>query len=218
MKTYICRNQKSPDPPFPLLDEWDISSLVIAQCFKSPDKAGHNTPGHTWLFCHILSIFYSVFHHWKLSHPLCIPPKPLLVSPHSSVDQTLRLFCLFYHIIYLQFEAEHPIILSAFPVMPPSTFTPSLIGSNPQITPTPFVTSSIFNLKNPVLSLLFIPCRSSLGDHLIPHLLTGTIHHHEVSGAPSFKKRRVSLTSANVCNALHRETWWDGVKRWMTWI
>lgn len=49
---------------------------------------------------------------------------------HPSVDQTLRLFCLFCHIC-LWFEAKNPIILSAFPVMPPPAFTPSLIRSNP---------------------------------------------------------------------------------------
>lgn len=103
-----------------------------------------------WLFCHTIYVSPPK----KKKTPLCILSLLSQRSSHPSVDQTLRLFCFFCHIICLQFEAKNPIILSAFPVMPPSAFTSSLIGSNPQITPAPFVRSSIFTLKNPIIA----PC------------------------------------------------------------
>lgn len=115
----------------------------------------------------------------RKSHHNCFllppPSSSVLYSPHlsqrssrPSMDQTLKTF--FFHIIYLQFEVKHPIILSVFHVTPPSAFAPSLIGSNPQITLARFVTSSIFTLKNPITPPpLCIPRCSSLGDHLIPH-------------------------------------------------
>lgn len=153
------------------------------------------------------------------THPLCILPHLSQWPAHPSVDQTLRLFCLFCHIICLWFGAKNPIILSAFPVMPPPVFTPSLIRSNPpdytvSLCHIIYLQSKTANHNTPPLFTL--PCRSSLGDHLIPHLLTRSIHHRRVSEAPPFKNRRTSLASANVCNALYGERWWDAVERWMT--
>lgn len=140
------------------------------------------------------------------------PRRPLCITPHASLSdwpilQWIKrsLICLFCHIIYLQFGAKNPIILSAFPVMPPSAFAPSLIGSNPKITRAPFVTSSISTLKNaiipPPLSLQspsFFPRWSS-------HPSLPNRSHSSSAGVAgsSLKKRRTSLASANVCNASH---------------
>lgn len=65
---------------------------------------------------------------------------------------------------------------------------------------------------------LCILCHFSSGDHLIPHLLTGTIHHHQVSETRHLKIGKTSLRPANVCNAPLREKRWDGGERQMTGI
>lgn len=170
-----------------------------------------------WHFCYIIHVVFSFLSPPTLSvfsptSPSDQPiPQWIKPSDYSASSVTLSVFGL-----GLKTQSSS---LHSLSCLPQRSHHPSYVQI-PQITPSPSVTSSIFSLKQPITTppppLFTLPCRSSLGDHLIPHLLTRSIHHRRASEAPPFKNRRTSLASANVCNALYGERWWDAVERWMT--
>lgn len=166
------------------------------------------------------SFFPSLFHLWKACHPLYSLPHLSQRSPHPSVDQTFRLFCLLsltLSVFSLRLKTQSSSLhsLSCLPQRPPH---PSQVQI-PRLHRLPLShhLSSLWETQSPpssLHSLSFLPGRSSHPSlaKQEPFIITGCRR------PPSFKKQRTSLASANVCNALHRETWWDRVERWMSQI